>query len=76
MKTLTLDRISESMIKGFLYLCVAWTVCALAFQLFFVYLEVTGQQERTLRISNHLTWKFDGNFKNIPGNVFYEGPAK
>jgi len=48
----------------------------LAFQLFFVYLEVTGQQERTLRISNHLAWKFDGSFKNTPGNIFYEGPAK
>lgn len=76
MKALTLDRISESMVKGFVYLCVAWTVCALSMQLFFVYLQATGQDERSLNIVNQIEWKFDGTFKDSPGNIWYEEPAK
>lgn len=44
---------------------------ALSFQLAFVYLQITGQEERAGRIANELEWRFDGTFKNSPGNIMY-----
>jgi len=44
---------------------------ALSFQLAFVYLQVTGQEERAGRIANEMEWRFDGTFKNSPGNIMY-----
>ena len=76
MKSLTLDRISEAITKGFLYLAVVWTLSALSLQVFFIYLNATGQDERTREIVNHLDRKFDGTFKENPENIFYSGPVK
>jgi hypothetical protein len=55
-------------------LASAWIVAALSTQLFFIYLEVSGQNERAMNISNRVSWKIDGTFKNNPENIWYEGP--
>lgn len=52
-----------------------WIFAALSTQMFFVYLQVSGQDERTQDIANRVSWKIDGTFKNSPGNIWYEEPA-
>jgi hypothetical protein len=39
-------------------------------------LQFSGQEEKTMAISNWFSWKFDGTFKNSPGNIWYEEPKK
>jgi hypothetical protein len=72
--TISLNKIKEKFAMGFVLLCLFWVTFALGFQLFFVYLQFSGQQERALRISNEITWKIDGRFKNDPNNIWYESP--
>jgi hypothetical protein len=44
---------------------------ALATQVYFVYLEATGQDDKIREIVNHLTVTFDGRWKNDPQNINY-----
>jgi hypothetical protein len=74
--TISLNKIKQIFLTGFMTFCVSWMIFALSFQLFFVYLQFSGQHERALRISNELTWKIDGRFKDDPNNIWYEGPKK
>ena len=46
-------------------------LCGLLFQLFFVYLQATGQDERIRNYVNAIEWKIDGTFKNDPNNIWY-----
>ena len=73
---ITLKKIGETLFTGYLYLVGLWIVSALCFQLFFIYLIASGQEERASRYSNEITWKTDGRFKNNPDNIWYEGPVK
>lgn len=57
------------------FTCV-WIVFALSFQIFAIYLTASGQDERLGRISNEITWKLDGIYKNNPDNIWYEEPKK
>jgi hypothetical protein len=52
-----------------------WIFAALSTQMFFIYLQVSGQEERSSDIANRITWKIDGTFKNTPGNIWYEEPV-
>jgi len=54
-----------------LYTFVAFTMSALATQVYFVYLEATGQDDKIREIVNHLTVTFDGRWKNDPQNINY-----
>ena len=45
--------------------------CALLFQLTMLGLEMSGKTETTRSIGNWLSWKFDGTFKNLQGNIWY-----
>jgi hypothetical protein len=56
----------------FLSLVGAFIICALLFQVTMIGLEVAGKTETTQAIGNWLSWKFDGRFKNSPGNVWYD----
>ncbi len=60
----------------FLYGVMIIIFCGLGAQLFFLYLEFTNQHEKIQNIVNQLDWKFDGRFKNHPGNIYYEEPTK
>ncbi len=53
------------------YAVLGFICLALSFQLAFVYLQITGQEERAGRIANEMEWRFDGTFKNTPGNIMY-----
>lgn len=71
---LVLNRIKDRIGQAFLVFFCIWIVAALCFQLFMVGLHVFGKDQMTQDISNWFTWKFDGRFKNSPGNIWYEEP--
>ena len=62
--------------KAFVVFVGFWIVFALTFEGYMVYLHFSGQEEKTMAISNWFSWKFDGTFKNNPDNIWYEEPKK
>jgi hypothetical protein len=44
---------------------------ALLTQIFFITLHFTGHDDFMQQLSNEFSWKFDGTFKNSPGNIWY-----
>ena len=50
----------------------AWIFFALCFQLFFVYLEFSGKHEMARDVTNWISWRIDGTFKNDPVNIWYD----
>ena len=64
-------NIRELLFKTFLIGVGAFIGLALLFQLFFVFLHFSGKEEWARDISNEITWKIDGRFKNSPGNIWY-----
>jgi hypothetical protein len=70
----SIKNIGDKLFKGYLCFMGAWIVFALTFQGFFVYLHFTGQDKRVEQISNEISWKIDGTFKNNPDNIWYEEP--
>jgi hypothetical protein len=74
--TINLEVLKEKMFYGMLYLSLVWIFFALSFQLYFVYLQLTNNNERATQVTNEITWRIDGTFKNNPDNIWYEGPKK
>ena len=56
---------------AFIGLVGFWILFALCFQLFFVYLHFSGKEDLARDISNEITWRIDGRFKNDPNNIWY-----
>lgn len=73
--TKILNKTSEILFNTFLVVTMAWIVSALLVQTFFIYLELTHQDERMRNMVNKVEWKIDGTFKNNPDNIWYEGPV-
>jgi hypothetical protein len=46
-------------------------MAALVTQLYFVYCEIFKSHEENLQMSNAISHKIDGSFKNSPGNIWY-----
>ena len=69
-----LYKIREYIFYGFLTFVGAWLIFAIGLMFYSVYLEFSGNQEKLQQMSNEFNWKFDGTFKNSPGNISYEGP--
>jgi hypothetical protein len=76
MKKLNFKQIGETIFKGYLALVGLWLVFALSSEMFFTYLVATNQNDRIRDISNKISWKIDGTFKNNPDNIWYEGSKK
>ena len=57
----------------FIFLALVGTFIGLAFlfQVFFVYLEFSGNAERAAQIAKEIQWRIDGTFKNSPDNIWY-----
>ena len=70
LRTLT-NNIGEKIFLGFLYLAITWTILAVIFGVFMSYLEFSGKTEMTRDISNWISWRIDGTFKNSPENIWY-----
>ena len=52
------------------YIGIVWVVIALLFQLTMVGLHYTGSELPT-KVGNWFDHKFNGSFKNMPGNIWY-----
>ena len=62
----------DKIVLGIIKLLVVFVVCALLTQLYFVYCEIFKSPEENQRMANEMSWKFDGTFKNSPGNIWYD----
>ena len=71
---LILNRIREYFFYGFLTLVGAWLIFALGLMIYCLFLQFTGADEKLQTMANEFSWKFDGTFKNHPGNIWYEEP--
>ena len=65
------SNLGDKLALGFLYLVGLWIGFALCFQLFFVYLELSGKHELQRNVINWIEWRIDGTFKNSPENIWY-----
>ncbi len=65
------NNITDRLLVAFLYLALIWVGVALSIQVYFVGLTIAGKDDLLLKYSNWFTHKFDGNFKNSPGNIWY-----
>jgi hypothetical protein len=61
---------------AFLSLVGLWLAFALSLMIYSIFLEVSGKQETLQNMSNWFSWKFDGRFKNSPGNIWYQEPKE
>ena len=69
-----IDKFTEKIGSAFLVLSLVWVFSAFGVQMFFVYLQFSGQEEYQRRVINKIEWKFDGRFKDNPENIMYEKP--
>ena len=68
----TFKKLKEGVYNTFIVLTAIWIGFALCFQLYGVFLVVTDQEEKLTQISNEISWRIDGTFKNNPENIWYE----
>jgi hypothetical protein len=64
-------NLKEMVVLGILYLITTLVSIAFIFQIGMIGLDLFGKSELVRNISNELSWKFDGTFKNSPGNIMY-----
>lgn len=76
MKTINFDKLSDLVMLSFVKVCCLWVVSALCFEIFCIYLQASGQEQRGRDIINKIEWKFDGTFKNNPDNIWYDSTKK
>ena len=69
-----IDKAKLYLVYSFLTLFGLWLVFALSLMSYALYLEFSGNEEKLRQMSNEFSWKFDGTFKNSPGNIWYEEP--
>ena len=50
---------------------LAFIGLAFLFQVFFVILQFSGNENIATEIANEITWRIDGTFKNNPDNIWY-----
>ena len=61
---------NDILISSLAYIGVAWVVIALLFQFTMIGMHYTGSDIPT-QVGNWFDHKFNGNFKNSPGNIMY-----
>jgi hypothetical protein len=66
------ERIKQTLFATFLYSATAFIVLALITQVTFVVLTALGKDELIQKAVTAFNLKFDGTFKNHPGNIMYE----
>jgi hypothetical protein len=66
-------NVSDLVTKGLIYLVSFWICVALITQGYFIYLNVSGNNKTASNLSTDFDEKFNGYYKNTPGNIFYNG---
>jgi hypothetical protein len=51
---------------------LAFIGLAFLFQVFFVILQFSGNENLATQIANEISWRIDGTFKNNPENIWYQ----
>jgi hypothetical protein len=69
-KALTVN-FHEKLLALFVYGVCIFIASALLFQIFFIVLQLSGQEEYMTELVNRFDQRFDGTFKNNPDNVMY-----
>lgn len=69
-----LTRLHHYSMWAVLSIAFLWVILALCFEVFMIVLDNSGHSDMATNIANEITWKFDGRFKNSPGNIWYEEP--
>jgi hypothetical protein len=57
-----MKNIGQKLFQVYLYLCLGWVIFALLFQLTFVYLHFTDQDQTIRTITNTLDRSLDGRY--------------
>jgi hypothetical protein len=65
------SNVSELGTNFLLFIVSSIIVIGLCTQLYFVYLNVSGNNETAKNLSTKFDEKFNGYYKNTPGNIFY-----
>jgi len=68
----TAISLRERIAQGVLFLFGALIITGLAIQLYFVYCQFFKSYDENLQMSNAISHKIDGTFKNSPGNIWYD----
>ena len=58
-----LNKLYHRLLNTLVCLALVWVMFALSFQIFFLYLHFSEQDDRARDISNKIMWKLDGRFK-------------
>jgi hypothetical protein len=66
-------NVSDLVTKGLIYLVSFWICVALMTQAYFIYLNASGNTKTARGLADAFQEKFDGNYKNDPGNIWYDG---
>lgn len=69
------SNISELGTNFLLFIVSSIVAIGLCTQLYFVYLNVSGNNETARNLSTEFDEKFNGYYKNTPGNIFYNGDS-
>lgn len=56
-----MKNLKDKLFLGFVKLVFVWTILALSFQVAMITLSIVNPELAT-KVSNELTWKFDGRF--------------
>ena len=68
-----LNKIGDVLFKSYLAFVLIWITFTLSFDLFFIYLQFTNQEELARHYSSEIMIRIDGTFKDDPRNIWYEG---
>ena len=66
------EKLKQKLLGLFVYSVLGFVTLALLTQVTFVVLTALDKDEIIQRAVNVFNWKFDGNFKNSPGNIMYD----
>ncbi len=64
-------KLRDILVLGVFYLLGSFVIAALVVQLYFVYCQFFKSYDENLQMSNALSHKIDGTFKNSPENIWY-----
>jgi hypothetical protein len=66
------EKLKQKLLGLFVYSVLGFITLALLTQVTFLVLTALDKDEIIQRAVNAFDWKFDGNFKNSPGNIMYD----
>jgi hypothetical protein len=67
----TAISLRERIAQGIIYLLCSFIGILFLAQMYLVYCQFFKSYDENLQMANEFSWKFDGTFKNSPGNIWY-----